>query len=432
MKRFAYLDIEATHTNWHDAEIIEIAFIVKDEHGKDLDFFHSLVRPQKQLSEEITQLTGITQRMLENAPEFHKIADTIYDKLHNTIIVAHKADFDCELLTKAFFPLELIPNIKKVCTLELAKRLIPELRSYSLKALCDLLHINFKNNHRALADATVLHEIHTYLKLIDGNNFSDKNNEKKYLKQHKKLIDKTPQRPGVIVIKYENKNKEVYKTENLNQKLQELFEICAKNKHRLIKSTIEIIPSASLIEAGLIQTKIEKPFYPFCIYKIKNKQGKLILRVGKTNFKKQALYFTKTKSEANQIIQKVIKDSKGPKLAFEDRSKDSSDIMKENLNLLRSLKKIISTEKNILIRSTHKLNGNYHYTLIKSNKCFAYFKTDKEIKSSEDLSSTEVLKKIQFRPMNPREYMSLNHSLKWIKNQKSKTDHLLEVKIKFN
>jgi DNA polymerase-3 subunit epsilon len=432
MKRFAYLDIEATHTNWHDAEIIEIAFIIKDENGKELDFFHSLIKPQKQLSEEITLLTGITSKMLDNSPEFHKVAQTIFDKLHNTTIVAHKAKFDCELLTKAFSPLELTPNIKKVCTLELAKRLIPGLRSYSLKALCDLLQISLKNNHRALSDASVLYEIHTYLKLINGHGAPDQKHEKKFLNHHRKIITKSPQRPGVIVIKYENKNKEVYKTENLNQKLQELFKICAKNKHRLLKSTIEIIPSASLIEAGLIQTKIEKPFYPFCIYKIKNKQGKLILKIGRTNIKKQALYFTKSKSEANQIIKNLTKDTRGPKLAYEDSSKDQSDILKENLQLLHSLKKIVSTEKNVLIRSTHKLNGKYHYTLIKGNKSFANFKTDTVIKNSDDLSCVQVLHKIHFRPMNPREYMSLNHSLKWIKNQKSKTDHLLEIKIKFN
>ena len=428
MKRYAYLDIEATHTNWHDAEIIEIAFIVKDDCGKELDFYHSLIKPQKQLSEEITHLTGITQKMLDNSPEFHQVAHTIYDKLQNTIIVAHKADFDCELLTRAFSPLELNLKIKKVCTLELAKRLLPGLRSYSLKALCDLLRISFKDNHRALADASVLYEIHTYLKLMDGHLSTDQSSEKKFLGHHKKIIAKTPQRPGVIVIENEcenKKEKEVFKTENLYQKLQELFEVCSKNRHRLFKSIVKVIPSASLVEAGLIQTKIEKPFYPFCIFKTKNKQGKIILRIGKTNIKKKALYFTKSKSEALEIIKDIISKSKGPNFAYTDVEKSHSDILKENLQLLNSLKKFVSSEKNILIRSIHKLNGKYHYTLIKGRQSYASFKTEKEIRKSDDLN----LKQIKFKPIGPREYMSFNHSLFWIKNQKSKTDHFFEIKL---
>ena len=90
MKRFAYLDIEANHTNWYDAQIIEVAFIIKDEDGKDLDYFQSLIKPKAEINPEITQLTGITQQMLNNAPVLHIVAQKIHDKLEGCIIVAHK------------------------------------------------------------------------------------------------------------------------------------------------------------------------------------------------------------------------------------------------------------------------------------------------------------------------------------------------------
>ena len=115
MKRFAYLDIEATHTNWRDAEIIEIAFIIKDENGKDLDHFQSLVRPKAGIEKEITELTGITTNMVNNAPEFFNLAPRISQKLEDTIIVAHKAEFDYEILKKALEKgKEATPAIHKI------------------------------------------------------------------------------------------------------------------------------------------------------------------------------------------------------------------------------------------------------------------------------------------------------------------------------
>ena len=83
MKRYAYLDIEATHTNWNDAEIIEVGLIIKDEHGDVLDYFESLIRPQNLINEGITELTGISQNMVDNAPEFYKVAPKLYEKLQS-------------------------------------------------------------------------------------------------------------------------------------------------------------------------------------------------------------------------------------------------------------------------------------------------------------------------------------------------------------
>lgn len=418
MKRFAYLDIEATHNNWHDAQIIEIAFVIKDENGKDLDHFQSLIKPTNEISEQICALTGITQKMLDNAPELHKVAQTIHEKLEGCIIVAHKVEFDYEILKSELSPLNLELNNKKICTLLMSQRLIPELKSYSLKALCSLIHVKIKNHHRALDDVLALYELHTYLRMIN----EELTVENRYLPEHEKLIKKTPKAPGVIVVK---ETKETFKSENLNNKLKEILAIKPSNKHRVFKNPkIEIFQTATVLHAGLIKTKFEKPFYPYSIFKIKTKTGKDILIAGKTNLKRKAVYFTKTKKEAIEIIKQVTPRKDKVNLVYQDSDNIKSEITKSNIQLAKNIKKLIALEKNYLVRSTQRVNGKYHYIVIRSSKSFATFEADKLISNSKDLYSKEL----KFKPMRPREYMSLNHSLKWIKNQKNKTDILIEIK----
>ena len=283
MKRFAYLDLEASHKNWTDSEIIEVAFIVQDERGKDLDYFQSLIKPERPIEKEITQLTGITNKMVAKAPEFHEVAHIIAEKLSGCLIVAHKAEFDYELLKKMFTALNMPFNEKSKCTLKLSQRLIPELNSYSLSGLCEFLQIPQKKSHRAYEDALALSQIHSYLRLIDG----ELTEKKRFLPRHEKLIHKTPKRPGVIIFKYQ-KSREIVKTDNLEKKLNDLLELNSFNRKRVMHlKSIKIIPTTSLIEAGLINSKLTKPIYPYCIYQAKNKLGKIFLRIGKTDPKKK-------------------------------------------------------------------------------------------------------------------------------------------------
>lgn len=416
MKRFAYLDIEATHSHWIDAEIIEIAFIIKNDEGKELDYFHSLIQPQGELTPEITELTGINQTMLNQAPELHEVAHLIAEKLFGCTIVAHKAEFDFGLLNKEMSRLELPLKNKVICTLALTQRLIPELRSYSLKSLCKMLQIEFKNNHRAMDDVIALFELHNYLRLING----ELNHQQTFLPEHEKLIKKTPKRPGVICFKG-HKKQEIFKTENVHLKLKELLSICPQNKERL-QNEIKVVLSASLIRAGLIQSTLEKPYYPFCIYQVKTKAGLLILKMGKTIPHKRALYYCKTKKQAQDIMKKLVKSN--THFAYQDSKDDFSEITRKNIELKRQIKKLVSLDKNYLVRSLEKWDGKYQYTVIRKNNTFARFESDKLISHSNHLHNS----RLKFKKMGPREYMALNHSPKWIKNQRHKTDFLIELK----
>lgn len=424
MKHFAYLDIEASHTNWHDAEIIEIAFIIKDENGSELDFFQSLIRPQKEINEEITELTGISKRMLQSAPEFNRVALKVYEKLQDCIIVAHKVEFDFNLLNKELAPLGLELDNKKICTLKLSQRLIPELKSYTLNSLCQMLFIPHAKEHRAMDDAQALMELHLYLRMLNGE-LTEKEN---FLKKHQDLILKTAALPGVIKLKLREDKKtkiEFFKSENLQKKLKELLELNIRNYERLSKlQDIRLFTCASLMDAGLLLSRLQKEMYPFCIYKVKNQKGKELLRIGKTQLNKKALYYVKSKHEAKKIIQKIVKKTIDKKLIYQDSQENPSEIVKENIKLNKELNKLIGLQKNYLIRSSQKIDGKYKYILIKKNNSFCEFETSRLINKSDDL----LIDKLKFKPMGPREYMAFNHSLQWIKNQRSKTDVITEMK----
>ena len=420
MKRFAYLDIEATHTNWNDAEIIEIAFLIKDENGKDLDHFESLVKPTNDINEKITALTGITKNMINNAPEFHKLAQRIYEKLKGTIIVAHKIDFDFQILSDAFSPLGFELTNKKICTLELAQKQVPDLLSYSLESLCDLFYIKEKTTHRAMDDAVALSELHFNLRLLEGKS----NLEERYLQHHSKIIDDTPGLPGVIVIK-DGKKPEVFKSENLKQKLRDLLVLSSQNSARLSKHLkIELFPTASLIQAGLRYANITNTSYNSCIYTVKAKSGRLILKIGRGTKYRNVIFYTKTKEEANTILTSLLPKKRGTKFAYRDPIDSSTDILEFNSQLDRNIRKLLVLGKNYLICSCDKINGKYEYVLIRSSASYARFKTEVKITNPNQVD----IKKIKFKNMNPREFMAFNHSLKWIKQQRKKTDNIFEIK----
>ncbi len=418
MNRYAYLDIEANHTNWLDAEIIELAIIIKDEAGNDLDFFHSFVRPDTPVQPEITQLTGITQNMVKNAPPFHKISQRVFEKIEDAIIIAHKAAFDYDLLKKEFFSLGMNFSNKKQCTLELSKSIIPGLNSYSLASLCQLFGVKHHNNHRAMDDVNSLYQIHTILK-----KFSHKKQElNTYLPKHKKLIINSSPYPGVIIIK-DGQNKEVYKTDNIKKRLEELLLICPKNKSRLVKNTrIDILKTRSLVQAGLLESKLNKTIYPYCVYKVIDKQKRFFLRVGQTHPHKKALIYTKTKIEAKEIIKKILNKIEKPKLIFQDKNLQKSNYLEHNLKLLNALKDLCTLDKNYFIRSKSQIDNKYDYTIIQKDRSYASFQSKALIRTIKDLK-TEHLK---FKKLGPREFMSFNHSIKWIKNQKNKTDLVIE------
>lgn len=98
---YTILDIETTGLDFEYCEIIEVGAL-KIRGGEVVDRFSSLVRPQNQIDDFITDLTGITNEMLESAPTFSEISKDFYNFVSNDILVGYNINFDVNFLYDAF------------------------------------------------------------------------------------------------------------------------------------------------------------------------------------------------------------------------------------------------------------------------------------------------------------------------------------------
>lgn len=106
----------------------------------------------------IQRLTGITPQLLDGAPAWQTVALRLAPLLEGRVWVAHNAPFDGGFL-KACLPEGLWRRHTLVCTVKLAKLLVPEAASRSLGALCETLALSNRRPHRALPDAEATAEL---------------------------------------------------------------------------------------------------------------------------------------------------------------------------------------------------------------------------------------------------------------------------------
>ncbi len=156
---FTVLDIETTGLKPGSAGITEIAAI-RVGNGRFGEEFHTLLNPGRRIPPMITQLTGITDEMVRDQPRIDTIFSQFHTFLGSTVLVAHNADFDVNFLNFDAQRLLSSPLLNPaLCTLRLAKRLLPELRSRSLDAVASHLGVANFNRHRALGDARITAEV---------------------------------------------------------------------------------------------------------------------------------------------------------------------------------------------------------------------------------------------------------------------------------
>ncbi|MBI2453410.1 3'-5' exoribonuclease [Candidatus Peregrinibacteria bacterium] len=155
---FISLDIETTGFDPKKDEPIEIA-AVKFDHKKIHQTFSSLIRIEKGIPINISQITGITNEDLKNAPLLDEIKNEFLSFIEDIPIIGHNISFDTNFLRAKNIP---ITN-KEYCTLDLAKILLPNQTSYSLEILTEILEIDHETKHRALFDALASKKLFDYL-----------------------------------------------------------------------------------------------------------------------------------------------------------------------------------------------------------------------------------------------------------------------------
>ena len=164
--KYAIIDVETTGMGVQGNRITEIAILVHDG-SKVLERFQTLVNPQSSIPYSISRLTGIYDHMVENAPKFFEIAKKVVEITEDCIFVAHNVNFDYNVIRKEFQELGFTYSRKKLCTIRLARKLIPGLPSYSLGKICAQMGIEIQDRHRAMGDAEATVVLFEKLMLLD-------------------------------------------------------------------------------------------------------------------------------------------------------------------------------------------------------------------------------------------------------------------------
>ena len=130
--------------------------------GEVIDQFTTLVNPGRPIDPFVVRLTGITDRMVSDAPSISEVMPRFEEFVEGCILVGHNVHFDCAFVTAARGGNPL-PN-EVLDTLKLARCLVPGLKRYRLSALVSHFGVRQAPNHRALSDAAATTEV--FLRLL--------------------------------------------------------------------------------------------------------------------------------------------------------------------------------------------------------------------------------------------------------------------------
>lgn len=169
---YAIVDIETTGGRPDRDKITEIGIVLHN--GREItETYSTLINPGVSIPPFITQITGIHQEMVEDAPRFHEVARDILLRLDKAVFVAHNARFDYHFLRESYRDLGFTLSRPWLCTVKLSRQYFPGLPSYSLENLIRHFNIPAERRHRALDDALATAELFgKIMKLQDeyGNN----------------------------------------------------------------------------------------------------------------------------------------------------------------------------------------------------------------------------------------------------------------------
>lgn len=152
LRSYVAFDVETTGLDPEKDEIIEIGAL-KVREGKVQERFMELIRPQAKISSMITELTGITNEMTENAREARQVIPDFLEFCQGDVLIGHNILFDYGFMKVGAAALGQ-PFVKNgIDTLKIARKVHQELESKSLESLCAYYKIENKSAHRAYHDA---------------------------------------------------------------------------------------------------------------------------------------------------------------------------------------------------------------------------------------------------------------------------------------
>ncbi len=145
-------DIETTGLHKKTCKIIEIPAAVL-RHGEVCEKFQTYVNPECAIPEKITELTGITNVMVAEAPHIEEAMRKFLDFVADRPLAAHNAEFDIGFISTACQELGIECDFNYIDSLELSRRMLPDSKNHKLDTVAKVLQLPKFEHHRALDDA---------------------------------------------------------------------------------------------------------------------------------------------------------------------------------------------------------------------------------------------------------------------------------------
>jgi DNA polymerase III epsilon subunit family exonuclease len=150
---YAVFDCETTGTSTAADEIVSLAVVRLRPDGTEEARYTTLVRPSGPIPAEATEVNGIGDADVADAPRFFEVARTLLRLLDGAVFAAHNVEFDLPMLQHAFARAGIAYRPAAVaCTLETYRLLEPLADNHRLQSLCDRHGIDLTGAHEAMAD----------------------------------------------------------------------------------------------------------------------------------------------------------------------------------------------------------------------------------------------------------------------------------------
>lgn len=301
---YTIIDIETTGGSPKNDKITEIAIYVYDG-SKIIDEFVTLINPERNIPYFTTQMTGISNEMVADAPTFFQVAKKIVEITENRIFVAHNSSFDYNFIKSEFKQLGYVFKRKQLCTVKLSRKLFPGKPSYSLGYICRDFNIIINGRHRAGGDAYATVKLFDLLLKKDIENKPVFNQMANFVPANikfnfdKRIIDDLPEEAGIYYF-YNKKADIIYigKSKNIQTRVvQHLYNESTKRaiemKDNIYDISYETTGSeliALLLESDEIKT--HKPLYNraqrrtsthWGIYEFEDEDGYIQFEIRKNN-----------------------------------------------------------------------------------------------------------------------------------------------------
>lgn len=155
LQSFTVVDVETTGRYAVDDRVIEISVLYASLADGIQHQQTDLINPEIKIPSKIRRFTGISQDMVDEAPLAADVFPAYLPLLNTGILTAHNIEFDYRFLQAEYQRVELSfsrPETEQLCTVQLARLMLPDLPSRSLPHLVTHFQFNVDCSHRAEAD----------------------------------------------------------------------------------------------------------------------------------------------------------------------------------------------------------------------------------------------------------------------------------------